>query len=488
MSVVYISKGFKIHPHRQLIEQNDECIAVRPKTFSLLLLLLERPQEILDKQYLLEKIWDDVSVEEAVLVQSIRELRQLFKDKDIIKTYPRKGYAWSVDVKKHLLNSESEAVRVANKPLKSAAYIAIALTTVAAMIILCIYTFQQKPSAMEVVVILPIKNEIQGNDHTWVSLGGMDQLIHSLPSNKHTQIMSTEYVLQLMQHAKISRDYSEIQAARIFDVSGASLVVEIKLSGSVEEYRLDYKLRRYRDVKPGVVFDNTLEGALQKLGSRIATHTGLVISSSDVIAQNEFAHELMARAFEKMDSGEFQLANSLLATLKQLDPDNIAARQMLAQTMLQLKHYDSAKAEIKLAIPTANQADQARLYFLLAEVEFKQGLATAALTTLDHTEKLSESLNDILYSGYTAQLRGDIQHQLGSLPAALHSYELAIKHFNIIRCPIGSSITHLKMAKLLLAHRRADEAKNHYEVAKQLIIQHKLNKLEPMLAEIGTLI
>ena len=75
--------------------------------------------------------------------------------------------------------------------------------------------------------------------------------------------MPAEYVLLLMQHTEMSRDYKETQVNQIFEASGASLVVETRVSGSVEDYRLDYKLRRKKDIKLGVVFDKTMEGALQ---------------------------------------------------------------------------------------------------------------------------------------------------------------------------------------------------------------------------------
>jgi DNA-binding winged helix-turn-helix (wHTH) protein len=91
LSYVYLSQGFKIYPHAQAIEQGDNRVQVRPKTFALLLLLLDKPREVLDKRFLLDNIWDDVKVEEQVLVQSVRELRQIFGSADIIQTYPRTG-------------------------------------------------------------------------------------------------------------------------------------------------------------------------------------------------------------------------------------------------------------------------------------------------------------------------------------------------------------------------------------------------------------
>ncbi|OUS18629.1 hypothetical protein A9Q97_00715, partial [Rhodospirillales bacterium 47_12_T64] len=57
----------------------------------------------------LSTVWDDVTVGEQVLFQTIRELRNLFSGLDVIKTHPRKGYAWVINVEKEALNDTNEA-------------------------------------------------------------------------------------------------------------------------------------------------------------------------------------------------------------------------------------------------------------------------------------------------------------------------------------------------------------------------------------------
>jgi DNA-binding winged helix-turn-helix (wHTH) protein len=52
-------------------------LKVRAKTFDLLLLLISRPGEVLSKQQILAECWQNVVVDDAVVVQSIKELRKL---------------------------------------------------------------------------------------------------------------------------------------------------------------------------------------------------------------------------------------------------------------------------------------------------------------------------------------------------------------------------------------------------------------------------
>ena len=49
------------------------------------------------------------------------------------------------------------------------------------------------------LVILPVINQINDNDHQWVYLGAMDQLISRLKSNNKLVVLSTDYVLTVMK-------------------------------------------------------------------------------------------------------------------------------------------------------------------------------------------------------------------------------------------------------------------------------------------------
>ncbi len=493
LASVYVSKGFIIHPNRQTIECDGKVINVRSKTFTLLLLFLESPQELLSKRYLLDTVWDDAIVEEPVLVQSIRELRQLFGSADIIQTYPRKGYSWSEPVEKQfeffgpnaIATPQHVAVakiRFSQRPHLVSTSLVIAVILI---VFLASYIYYERSSPItEVVIVLPVQNEMLGSNYNWVRLGAMDQLINLLQADSKTQILNAEYVLQLMQYAQLPPDAVGLQVGRIFEVSGASLVVETKLSGSLDDYRLDYKLHHKKDIKLGVIFDSNLESGLQKMGAVIAEYTQVTINSSAKLSQNAFQNELMARALEKMEAGEFQLANNLLLSLKQLEPNNIVARELLSRSFQQLKQFDAAQYEVKSALAMANQKESSRLYFLLAEMQIQQGLFDNALETLSLASATAQSINDTLYLGYIAQLRATIHQNRNLFSLAIDSYQHAIKYFSLIRCPIGMSITHLQIANVFIRQGDIDSANIEYLAAKKLIKSHRLHKLEVSLAQV----
>jgi len=483
-----MSYGFVIYPHRQVIKRGVETIQVRPKTFALLLLLLEKPHEVLSKRYLLDTIWDDVMVDEQVLVQSIRELRKLFDNAEIIQTYPRKGYAWAASVQQQSLEEQESSQGFLKNHLKcflipfwhraNALPLAGAALVVMAIIFYALADRSNYAvSQTDVVIVLPVKNQIPGTDHNWVPLGAMDQLIKSLVSDRNVQVMDTGYVLNLMHHTKLPYVYETEQVARIFSTSGATIVVESQLSGSVEEYRLDYKLHFKNDIKRGALFETNLSDMLHKLALTIAAQTGQSLTTDEVNSTSAFGNELMARALEKLDAREFELAQSLLMSLKQLEPNNAIARRLLADVLIRQGQLDMGVEEITSAIKVANTRESARLHFLLAQAKDQQGLINEALITLEQAHKLAESGNDVLYQAFSAQLRGDIQQKLGSFDAAETSFNDAIKYHGIIRCPVGATLTRLQMVGLFSVQGKLDVARDEYAKAKQLAETHHLDYL-----------
>src|SRR5262245_42256419 len=71
-------------------------VALRPKTFSVLVHLAEHPGELVTKQALLDAVWGNVAVTEDVVRMSIAELRTVFGDARstprFIETVSRRGY------------------------------------------------------------------------------------------------------------------------------------------------------------------------------------------------------------------------------------------------------------------------------------------------------------------------------------------------------------------------------------------------------------
>ncbi len=80
----------------------EEAISLRPKAYAVLKYLVERPGDLVTKHQLLEGVWPDTFVGDAVLKDSIRQLREALgddvKSPQFIQTVHRRGYRFIAQV------------------------------------------------------------------------------------------------------------------------------------------------------------------------------------------------------------------------------------------------------------------------------------------------------------------------------------------------------------------------------------------------------
>jgi len=88
--------SFRIDLNNRLLLKNAEVVALAPKTFDLLAVLVENHGAVLDKETLIRKVWPDVFVEESNLTKNVSLLRKSLGDgpdgRAYIETLPRRGY------------------------------------------------------------------------------------------------------------------------------------------------------------------------------------------------------------------------------------------------------------------------------------------------------------------------------------------------------------------------------------------------------------
>ena len=88
---------FVVESGERTVRQNGTLHTLAPKEFDLLLLLIERRGQILEKQEILTAIWPDSYVTEGNLTQYIYRLRSLLGS-EAIRTVPKRGYLLATSV------------------------------------------------------------------------------------------------------------------------------------------------------------------------------------------------------------------------------------------------------------------------------------------------------------------------------------------------------------------------------------------------------
>ena len=101
LNTIYTFANFRLDAVERLLIEGDNAIALPPKIFDTLLMLVKNAGRVLSKEKMLAEIWDDSFVEENNLAQNISHLRRVLgetHDTRFIETVPKFGYRFVANV------------------------------------------------------------------------------------------------------------------------------------------------------------------------------------------------------------------------------------------------------------------------------------------------------------------------------------------------------------------------------------------------------
>ena len=151
---IYRFGPFALDVADRSLKREGASISLTPKTFDLLVALVESAGRLVEKDSLLKTVWPDVAVEEGNLTKGIFSLRQLLESEGrsrFIETVPKRGYRFVAEV-----SIENEA------PMD-----AVQVPTTAA------------PSENSVAV-MPFSDMSAGRDHEFFCEGMSEEIINAL--------------------------------------------------------------------------------------------------------------------------------------------------------------------------------------------------------------------------------------------------------------------------------------------------------------------
>ncbi|NQZ87636.1 MAG: winged helix-turn-helix domain-containing protein [Colwellia sp.] len=476
---------------------NGKNLKIRTKTFLLLKLLIESSGQIVSKDKILNEIWSDVITDDQVIFQSIKELRKIFEGIDVIKNYPRKGYAWVPEVSYEVTNPEnfeSTEKRLARtSPFKNTKYLALIFSLAFCIIAFLFFIKQQENTNQGSIIILPVMNELSNIDHQWVRLGVMDQIIHQLPSSNISGVLQTDDVLEIMSRANVSKfDFKRKDIDRIFSVSGATLIVELRLSGNQNEYQLIYSLHRRNGLERGVIIGENITVIANQLAMLVSKKANLNMLDEELQYHSDFANEMLATALDKINAEEFNSAKALLNAAKEIEPSNLVISRHLARVLVIKNQLKEAEVIITEAISTAEKQKKirelGRLYTLLSQIFMRSESYIQAIDALVIAEINAKEANDWLYLGYISSIRGKAYQQTEKYLLADKSFKLSINYHKVIQCPFGQAQGLLALAELAISQGNYQSAQKRVESSLSIIKERKLTNLQAVALSIKSVI
>lgn len=109
--------AFRLDPGEKVLYRDGRIVALPPKVFETLRVLVENHGHVVDKNYLMQQVWADTFVEEVGLARNISVLRKVLAAEPggcSIETIPKRGYRFVGIVRKvgptdpELLAAENE--------------------------------------------------------------------------------------------------------------------------------------------------------------------------------------------------------------------------------------------------------------------------------------------------------------------------------------------------------------------------------------------
>jgi eukaryotic-like serine/threonine-protein kinase len=412
---------FRVDPAQRVLLRDGRTVALQPKAFEILLLLVRNPGRLIGKEELLSTIWPGLVVEESNLSQNIFVLRKALGDGEgsqrYIVTLPRRGYqfAQTVQIRKAdapltVESPATHAARAHGAPLPTQSRkprapfaVSVIIAGVAVASILWAVWGQRKPraalAASDTVVLADFVNSTSDSVFDGALRLGLAAQLEQSPFLNLLSDQRISRTLSLMGKPKGTPMSSEL-ASEICQRTGSAAVID----GGIAKLGTQYLL--------------TLKASACTGGDTLA-HTQAQASDKNHIldALGNAASDLRSKLGESLTSVQKYDAPPEAVTTPSLEA--LQAYSAGYRSMINRNDYPAAIPLFERAIsldPTFAMA-HARLginFFNLGEPGRAEGSLRAAYELREH---LSEREKLYITASYNAMATRDFE-------AARQSYEL----------------------------------------------------------------
>lgn len=299
---IYEFGPFHLDTAERLLQRDGKPVALTPKAFDVLVLLVERSGHLVEKDVLINQVWADSFVEEGNLKVTISMLRKVLNDStephQYIETVPRRGYRFVADVRasstdaglvvhevtrarvtieeKEEPPSQQEAINppatIKRKPGRIAQVVIAGMAVVGLSVAGNYYWANREAPGNPVksIAVLPFKPLVTDDHNEYLELGMTETLITKLGKLRQTTVRPISAVLK---YANLEQD----------------------------------ALAAGRELKAEAVLD----GKLQKLGDHIRVTVTLLDTSDGRVIWAEQFDEKSTDIFKVQDSISERVAKDL---------------------------------------------------------------------------------------------------------------------------------------------------------------------------------
>ena len=324
-----------LDPVNKTLRYRSEEVKLRPRSFDVLLYLVERAGRLATKEELFTALWPGVVVTDDALVHCVGEIRQVLGD-EAIRTVSRRGYVFVPEVA--AFHPESVPRPAAKGRSRVRMPMLLATAALCALVAVALVNARRQHADPLSIAVLPLANLSSDPDQGY--------LAEALANDITTDLARLPRTLVIARNSTTAYRGADVDPARV----GAELGVRYLVQGSVA--RLDDQVRltlRLTDAVRGVeVWAERLDGDRRDLAAlhrRVTDsvartlHVEMADAEARRVAQerprNPDAHDLEMRGWvlwNRQRPETVAEARELLKRAVALEPDRASAWSTLSAT------------------------------------------------------------------------------------------------------------------------------------------------------------
>jgi DNA-binding winged helix-turn-helix (wHTH) protein/TolB-like protein len=403
---LYEFGSFVLDTSKYLLLREGAEVPLTPKTYDLLLLLVENPGRMLPKDELIKGLWPDSSVEESNLTQQISSLRKALREsagKDCyIVTVPGKGYRFVAEVRQTASPTEQAEEPIvferANTAHDRIRVVAIASLLAGLAAVIGYYTLRTPAEAhVRSLAILPFQSLKGDAENDFLGFSLADAVITKLETVRSLTVRPSS-AIKKYGHSPVDfrQAASELHADTLLtgnylrdgpDLRITAQLVDVKTQSILWKGAFDLEFERILALQDSVAHE-IVKGLQLSLSPRE------VESLKPQKRIEPLAYEYYLRGVDLYSRNEFALATKMLQESARIDPGYSLTwahlgRALTANASFELggrEEYRKAEAAYQKALSSQPAPIEARIYMAnlftdTGQVERAVPLLREALTT-----------------------------------------------------------------------------------------------------------
>ncbi|MDK1287639.1 transcriptional regulator [Pseudoalteromonas umbrosa] len=454
---------FEFDPTQKRLFKNSHEIPLTPTQSRLLALLIESRQEVLSKEDILDHVWQGRVVSEQVVFQNISQLRAMISDA-AIKTFPKRGYQWQLEITSQAKTSNVEVTSQSTKHKYLQRFI-----------LSCVFTTLFVIGLVSSYWLWPHQDnnlDVQTSTHQHILLVPFSPRFEGHLTSQTNQLndtLSASYAVLGEQHSSAQALFNSpyIEHQKLLGATSNKLLLSgfiySKEVSNTPMYLLEYRLQSHLRHWQGYIYAPSVSELKDQLQLNI---DGLLKSD-----------------YFQVHSDTFTTAE--LEKLYSQSPDNLDILKHLVERLLDEYNHNVASAHIEQMISLSEQQNHP-LY--KAYSQWLKGQLLMALNqyaqSKQHLERASALMDDANFNA----LNSEISKSLSDVVAHEQDFTLIQKHLyksasqaRLANRPVQEirayTLLSIKAFKLKLEKEQYD----YLYQAKTLLADHQLDGSHYML-------